>query len=148
MNATVQIQPITNLPVDANPSATDVLLLIVAGVAQQANLGNILPALAIATETTKGLLSAADKLALDQVVAQMVTILAPTPINILSAPTISIPYGTNTVILSGTTPVTNITGLTNNFPVRFYYPTGAGLTFMGYPVVAGDAPLEVIQTTS
>lgn len=146
--ALVQIQPVTGLPSDTTPSATDILLLIVAGVAQQAQLGNILPALAIATESTKGLLSAADKVSLDTLVAQVASILAPQPVTIATSGTINIPFGTSFVILTGTTTVTSITGMTNNYPVFFYYPSGGGLTFLGQPVQAGDPPLQVLSTAS
>ena len=141
----VQTQPISSLP-SATPDGVDIFLLLKGGIAKQATIADIRLALALATETDKGLLSASDKTILDLNASELAAILAPTTYTIASAATISVASGATFVILTGTTTVTGITGLTTGYPVQFYYPTGAGLTFLGNTVQAGDPPLIVLQT--
>lgn len=152
MTANVEFTPITSLPSTA-PTATDILLLIVAGIAKQAQLGDVREALAVATAVEKGLMSAADKVNLNDVVTKLAAILSPVAVTIASASTINVPANTTFVILTGTTTITGITGLTTNRPCWFYYPSGAGVTLQLTGVntttlVAGDAPIEIIQTAT
>ncbi|MEI6870661.1 MAG: hypothetical protein WCL08_00125 [Verrucomicrobiota bacterium] len=144
----IQTVPISSLPVQATPTGTDLTVLLVNGVAKQAALANLRMALDVATEIEKGLMSATDKGILDLIAPQVAAILAPTTYTIASAATISVPTNATFVVLTGTVAITNIIGLTTGHPCDFYYPTGIGLTFLGNPVQAGDAPLTVIQTAS
>jgi hypothetical protein len=146
MTAEVTIKPITALAAQLTPEAANLILLIVNGVARRAALGDIRTAIAVATSLEKGLMSATDKESLDVVVTEIAKLLNPSSITIPSADTITVTGGRTMIVLTGTTPINNILGLTNNRPVYFYYPTGAGLTIKGESMKAGDSPLQLIQT--
>ena len=146
--ALVNIIPVTSLPVDAAPNGAEAILLYQGGVAKQAVLATIVDGLPVATEAAKGLLAAVDKATLDGLVTEVTNILNPPSVTVASTSTINVPAGYFFVILTGTTTITNITGLVTNALYEFYYPAGAGLTFMGNPVQAGDAPLVVMGTAS
>ena len=146
MNAEVEIKTLPSLDPRDTPDATDLLLLVVAGIAMRANLGDVRKALAVATDLEKGLMSAADKIALTTAVENISKILSPVSVTIASSATITLPPNTLFVTLTGTTAITTITGLSNNRPTWFFYPSGAGLTLLGESMKAGDPPLSVIGT--
>ena len=153
MNAEVNIKPINQLPVRNTPAEDDIVILIVDGVAYKAQLADALAVLPVATTLEKGLMSAADKIALNAATAAITTlnnqvsgILNPTHATIASANTITVPAGVSFVTLTGTTTITAINGMTNYKPVWFAYPSGAGLTILGKSLRAGDPPYQVIQT--
>lgn len=146
MTAEVNIKPVTALVSVATPEAANLILLIVNGVARKANLGDVRTALAVATSLEKGLMSATDKVTLDTTNAEVIKLLNPEAVTIPSASTITVPAGKTVITLTGATSVNVINGLTNNRPVFFYYPAGAGLTLKGESMKAGDPPLQVIQT--
>ena len=146
MTAEVTIKPITSLAAQETPEASNLILLIVNGVAKRANLEDVRMALAVATGVEKGLMSATDKQVLDVTTSEVVKLLNPEAMTIPSADTITVTGGRTMVILTGTTPINTINGLTNNRIVYFYYPAGAGLTLKGVAMKAGDPPLEVVQT--
>lgn len=138
--------PIPSLPPQATPLSTDLLLLVSGGLAVQATLGSILSALAVATSSSKGLMSATDKLVFDQTVQDVVNLIAPSAVTIASAASITVPAGKYFIIITGTTEITNITLPVKGVPFMFYYPAGAGITILGSPVQALDAPLQIIDT--
>lgn len=144
---TVQTQPISSLPV-GTPAGADLFLLLQSGIAKQSTIANLRLAIDIATEVDKGLMSAADKAILDTVATEVAAMLAPAQYTIASGATIIVPTGATFIILTGVTTITTVNGLTIGHPCYFYYPTGAGLVFLGNPVVAGDPPLIVVPTAS
>lgn len=146
MTAEVTIKPISALAAQAIPEAANLILLIVNGVAKKASLGDIRTALAVATSVEKGLMSATDKATLDTTSSEVSRLLNPEAVTIPSASTITVPAGKTMITLTGATSVNIINGLTNNRPVFFYYPAGAGLAIKGESMKAGDPPLQVIQT--
>lgn len=138
--------PIPSLPVQNPPLPIDLILLVSGGVAYQAALGNILSALAVATTLSKGLMSATDKLTLDQLTQDVVHLIAPLAVTIASAASITVPAEKYFVIITGTTTITSITLPVKGVTFSFYYPAGAGVTIIGNPVQAGDAPLQIQDT--
>lgn len=139
---------ITSLAEQSPVTATDVLLLMVEGIAKKATVGGVREALPVATSVAKGLMSASDKQSLEDLIYEMSQLLTPPAVTIASGSTITVPTGAKFVTLTGTTSVTAVNGLVNNRSVLFYYPVGAGLTFLGHPIKEGDAPLEVVQTAT
>jgi hypothetical protein len=121
--------------------STDVVVIVKGGIFYRTTVDALRQGLATATASSKGLLSASDKLALDTAVSQVASILTPPSTPIASAATIAIPAGRYDITLSGTTEVTAVTGMVPRVLYKMYYPTGAGLTFLGNDVRAGDAPL-------
>lgn len=146
MIAEVEVKTVTSLPVQAIPTATDLILLVIAGIAKKAALGDVRLALDIATNIEKGLMSAGDKSNLTAVLASVAKVLSPPGVTIASSATIIIPPETYFVTITGTTTITAITGLVNNRPTYFYYPAGAGLVLLGESVKAGDPPYAVVGT--
>lgn len=146
MNAEVEIKTIPSLSAQDTPTATDLILLVVNGIAKRADLGDVRKALALATDTEKGLMSATDKSGLTAAIDNIAKLLTPTSVTIASAATITVPPNTLFVTITGTTTITTINGLANNRATWFYYPTGAGITIRGEDVKAGDPPLEIVGT--
>jgi cytochrome c biogenesis protein CcdA len=60
---------------------------------------------------------------------------------VASATSIAIPAGAYTITLTGTTTITEVTGLVPRKEYIFSYPSGAGLIFMGEAMQAGDVLL-------
>jgi len=132
---------ITALTEASTPAAGDFTIITVDGVARKATLANLILALSIASTSSKGLMSAADKIALDSLVASYSTMMQPQVVVLPSASTITFPAisGPHTVVvLSGTTEVTAINGLVENREYFISYPTGSGLTVLGVTMAAGD----------
>jgi len=146
MIAEVEIKTVTSLDPRDTPEASDLILLIVNGLAKRANLEDVRKALAVVTDLEKGLMSASDKVALTNAIANIAKLFGPTSITLASAASIAIPANTLFVTITGTTNITEVTGLANNRHTWFYYPTGAGLTILGEPVKALDPPLSLIGT--
>ena len=127
------------------PSPTDLLYIVSGGADKKVQLANLTPGLPVASQVQKGLQSAADKTALDNVVADVATLKSPLTATVASAASIAIPSNTYRVVLTGTTTVTVLVGLENYRTYTFFYPAGAGLTFMGLNMQAGDV-YQFVQT--
>jgi hypothetical protein len=132
---------ITSLPSASTPAAADIALILVNGIAHQTTLNALLSAFSVATTSAKGLMSAADKAALDAIIVQLATMKFLQGATIASASTVTLPSveGAYTVItFTGTTPITTINGLVAGRIYAFSYPSGAGLTILGTAYAAGD----------
>jgi len=135
---------ISSLDEVTTPSASDVLPIVSGGATVKVQAQNLRSALPVATTTEKGLLSAADKVALDAATIAVAS-LQNHPVNstVASASTISIPNGADTVILTGTT---NVAAIVDAIPYKsytFYYPSGAGLQLLGVTMSAGTTLVAV-----
>lgn len=134
-------QSISSLPIRTEPVSTDVMLVQVAGLLQQMELLNLPKALPVATLSEKGLMSAADKAAIQQILSDLAAMTSYQIITVASAATVSLPNpsGFITVVtFTGTTEITTINNLQNNRLYLFRYPTGVGLTILGKVYAAGD----------
>jgi hypothetical protein len=122
------------------PDPDDLLLLVAVSDAEphKVKASNLISALPVSTSLSKGLQSAADKVALDSAIADVAVLKSPLVATVASASTVVVPASTFQVILTGTTNVTSLAGLANYRTYTFFYPTGAGLTFMGLNMQAGD----------
>ena len=120
-------QPISGLPLSTNPSGVDIFLLQIAGVLHRAELANLVKGLPVASTLEKGLMSAADKAALNQIILDLASATTYQTVTVASASTVALPTisGLITVVtFTGTTTVTNITGLVSNRLYIFRYPSG------------------------
>jgi hypothetical protein len=123
---------ISGLPALETPLPEDVFPVTHAGNTYKLSLSQIRDALAIATDTAKGLLSATDKAALDLLQSRMANLLAkPLVATVASAETIVIPNDADVIILTGSTNVTAIADATPFKTYVFFYPTGPGISLMG-----------------
>ena len=132
------LQPINSLPETENPSATDILLAVVSGVYRKLQIANLVKALPLASSSAKGLMSSSDKDGLTSVIGQVTNLVAPATAAVASASSIAVPSGRYLITLSGTTNIGTVTGLVPRVKYTFYYPTGAGLNFLGEEMKAGD----------
>jgi hypothetical protein len=140
----MNLQPINSLPESTNPSATDILVAVVSGAYRRLQMANLVKALPLATTSVKGLMGSSDKDALNSLIGNMTDLVAPANQAIASASTITIPSGKYLITLSGTTTINTVVGLVPRVRYMFYYPTGAGLNFLGEEMKAGDF-VEVVD---
>ena len=129
---------IPNLPAQDVVNETDLVLLVDGAENKQAPVAQLIEGMPVATTVQKGLMSAADKAAFATLQSQVLVQTGVVTSAVVAAATIALPSGINGIILSGTTTVTAVTGAS---PFKLYfasYPTGAGVTFLGTPMVAGD----------
>ena len=129
---------ITNLPAQDVVNPADIVLLVDGSENKKAPVSQLVEGMPLATTAQKGLMSAADKTALAAAQTQIAALGGVVTANIASATTITLPTGINGIILSGTTTVVSVA---NAAPFKKYfvaYPTGAGVTVFGTPMVAGD----------
>lgn len=138
------LQPVNSLPVATTASNTDITILVQSGIFKQSTLTVLANGLPEASTLSKGLMSASDKSNLGLVIEQISNLVAPVSTPIASAATIVIPSGRYVITLSGTTTITAVTGLVPRVRYVFSYPTGAGLTFLGEQMLAGDT-VEIID---
>ena len=132
---------ISSLPQVATPLPQDLAVIMEGGVASIATLASLILAFSVATGTSKGLMSAGDKAQFDSIVAAFPTINDPQIVTLPAAATITLPLksGPYTVLtISGTIEITTISNLIANRLYFISYPTGAGVTILGTPYVAGD----------
>lgn len=144
----LKLVPITSLPADTTPAAGDFMVMISGGLAYKVDVPNLRKAIDIVTVLAKGLMSATDKVALDDASTKLSSIFNPVAASIPSAASIAIPALATFVVITGTTTVTTVTGVTNYRPVFLYYPVGAGIIILGNVVQAGDPPLRLTQTAT
>lgn len=137
-------QSVNSLPAATAASASDISILVQGGAYKKASLSVLTTGLPEATTTAKGVMSSIDKQTLLLLVDQLSNLVAPTSTPIASASTITIPSGRYVITLSGTTPITSVSGLVPRVRYVFSYPTGAGLTFLGEQMLAGDL-VEIID---
>lgn len=136
-------KPVSELPSTVSPVANDVVVIVRGGLFYQTTVDYLRTGMAVATSGGKGLMSAADKVSLDSLKTQMAAILAPQSTTIASAASITIPAGKYHFSLTGTTEVTSVVGLTPRVLYSVDYPSGAGLTFMGTAMQAGETLLFI-----
>jgi len=137
---------ITGLPVLTAPQGADVFPVVNAGTTKQLELAKVREALAVATATEKGLLSAADKAMLDALQISVANLLSkPTVATVASAATIAIPNGADVIVLTGSTNITTIENAVNYKIYVFYYPSGPGIDILGASLSA-QASVAMIKT--
>lgn len=146
MNAEVEIKTLSSLDPRGTPVATDLIMVMAAGLAKKLDLGDVRIALAVATATEKGLMSATDKSILGRLNTEVGNLYTPQNITLASATSLALPPDTLFVTVTGTTEITSIANLASNRPTYINYPTGAGIVILGETVKAGDPPLAVIDT--
>lgn len=129
---------------EATPNGVDLVSFSVGGIFKKTTVDNLKSGMSVATSETKGLMSAADKVTLTNLNTQVSAIVAPPSAPVVSAETIAIPSGRTHITLTGTTTIQAITGMTPRVRYTFSYPSGAGITFLGEPLSAGDV-VEVID---
>lgn len=137
-------QPFSSLPSTAGSTGADELLIVIGGVYHRIPVAGLRDALPIATTSYRGMLSAADKQNLDNILSQVSALIAPQTTPIVAASSITVPANRYFITLSGTTEITQILGMTPRKPYTFYYPSGAGVTIMGNKMLAGDV-LQLID---
>lgn len=129
---------LSGLTPESAPAAEDLLYLVkVTGGDRQVQVQNLRTGLPVATEVEKGLQSAADKVLLGQLAAAVAELESPTVQTLESAATLVVPPGVFNIVLTGTTEVTATSGMTDYRLYNIFYPTGAGVTFMGEALAAG-----------
>lgn len=137
---------ISSLEEVVSPLATDVLPVVNLGLTKKVQLQNIKDAIPVATTTAKGMMSAADKVDLAQAQADITELQShPVSVTVASASNVVIPDGSDVILLTGTT---NVASVSNGVPYKTYtfaYPSGAGLTFLGVVMSAGDALVAVYK---
>lgn len=135
---------ISGLPETTNPASSVLVPVVESGVTKKAAASNLVKAFPVATGSEKGLMSATDKTNLTQALADIAALQAdPTVETIASSATITIASGTDVVVLTGTTNVTTVNTPSAYKVFIIHYPTGAGLTFMGTALTAGNAILAI-----
>lgn len=137
-------QPVNSLPEATTANAADITILVQGGVYKKATLTAFTTGLPEANTLNKGLMSSVDKQSLNLAIEQISNLVAPPSAPIISAATITVPSGRYVITLSGTTNITSVNGLVPRVKYVFSYPTGAGLTFLGEQMLAGDV-VEVID---
>jgi hypothetical protein len=123
-------------PTDLTGSET--AIVVIGGLFYRTTVDGLRQGIATATPLQKGLLSAADKAQLDGILPAVAALTAPPSTPIISASTITVPPNRFHITLSGTTPITVVQGLVPRKLYTFSYPAGAGLTFLGETLQAGD----------
>jgi len=136
-------KPATALPAATTVLGSDLIVIVKGGIFYRTTAAELISGLPAATDSTKGIMVATDKLALTTLSTQMSSILAPPSTAIASAASITVPAGRYHITLSGTTEVTTVVGMTPRVPYSVSYPSGAGLTFMGETMKAGDTLLFI-----
>lgn len=137
-------QPVNSLPAATTAAVSDIAVLVQNGTYKKATLAILTSGLPAATTTANGTMSAADKQTLNLTVEQISNLVAPISTPIASAGTITVPSGRYVITLTGTVNITSVSGLVPRVRYVFSYPTGAGLTFLGEQMLAGDV-VEVID---
>jgi hypothetical protein len=138
-------QPVNSLPTATSAATNDILVIVQSGVYKKIGVNNIKTGITNATNSTPGLMSATDKDNLDTYGSQIAAVVAPSTFSLAAASTLTITDPSKYVItLTGTTAITSVVGLTPRVKYAFSYPSGAGLTFLGEPMQAGDV-FEVID---
>lgn len=132
------LKPVGTLPTPTNVAGTDVVILVIGGVFHRTTVQGLIQGMATATSGGKGLLSAQDKVIIDALNTQVSALSAPPSTPIASATTITIPPNRYHITLSGTTTINTVQGLVARKLYTFSYPSGAGLTFLGEVMKAGD----------
>lgn len=131
-------KPISSLPLATTADGTDVVVLVIGGVYHRIALADFIDGLPTVTTSARGIMSAADKTNLSSLLTQVSQVVAPVSTPIASAASIAIPAGSYHITLSGTTTITEVTGMVPRLVYTISYPAGAGLTFMGELMKAGD----------
>lgn len=127
-----------------DPLASDELPVTHLGTTRKIRLDNLRVGLPVATAIDKGLMSAADKAALETAVADVLTLKSrPVSAIVASAATISVPNGADVIVLTGTTAVVTVMDALDYHTYTFYYPSGPGLNLFGIAMSAGDALVAV-----
>lgn len=138
-------QPVNSLPTASTAATTDILVLVQGGTYKKIAVTNLKSGIPTATSTTNGLMSASDKDNLDAYGSQIASVVAPSSYSLAASGTLTVGDSSKYVItLTGTTTITSVVGLTPRVKYIFSYPSGAGLTFLGEPMQAGDV-FEVID---
>jgi hypothetical protein len=138
-------QPVNSLPTATSAAINDILVLVQNGTYKKIAVTNIKSGIPNATNTVAGLMSAADKDNLDTYGGQIASVVAPSSFTLAASSVLTISDPSKYVItLTGTTAITSVVGLTPRVKYSFSYPSGAGLTFLGEPMQAGDV-FEVID---
>lgn len=135
---------IAGLPARATPAGTDILPLVADGNNFHATVVNLTKGMAPATTSEQGVMSAADKVALNLAVSQLATINArPVVENIASAASINVAADTDVIVISGTTTITSVATPSVYRTYIVHYPAGSGIVFLGVNMAAGDAILII-----
>jgi hypothetical protein len=132
---------VSTLPVPPFVAGGDTVVIVKGGLFHRTTVDGLKQGMDVAAPSGKGLMSAADKLALDSIGAQLGNLLNQPSTPIASAATITIPPGRYHITLTGTTNVVNVIGLVPRALYTIDYPSGAGLEFRNEPMLAGDSLL-------
>lgn len=134
---------ISGLEPNAVPDPSDLILTSDGVDTYRTTLQQSVVALPVSTPSAKGLMSAADKAALDALIASVLSLGTPQVANIVAGSNIVLPApttGTYTVvILTGTTTINTVSGSSSNRLYIIRYPAGAGVMFIDQQLYAGDA---------
>lgn len=127
-----------SLPEASTIAGNDTVVIVVGGKFYRTTVDFLKQGMAVATESAKGLMSSTDKSLLNTINSQLSALVAPTSAPVATAATIAVPSGKYHITLSGVTNVTDVTGLIPRVIYTFSYPAGAGITFLGEQMKAGD----------
>lgn len=137
---------ISSLDEVTSPGATDVLPVVNLGTTKKVQVQHLGDGMPVATSSAKGLMSAADKVALAQAQADIAELQThPVSVTVASASNVAIPDGADVILLTGTTSVASVSDGVPYKTYTFAYPSGAGLTFLGVVMSAGDALVAVYK---
>jgi hypothetical protein len=123
---------ISGLPAASSANSSDVFPVVQNGNTYKLTLSQITEALAAATPSSSGIMSATDKTLLTALQAQVANLEdSPKIVTVPSAPTISIPNDSDVIILTGSTNIGTITDAVDYKVYVLYYPSGPGISVLG-----------------
>jgi len=135
---------ISSLPEVVSPSPIDVVPIVSLGVTSKAQVQNLNDGLPIATVVAKGLMSASDKAALEQAKLDVSGLLShPVVATVASANAVSIPNGSDVILLTGSTNVTSVVDGVPYHTYTFYHLSGSSLSFLGMTMPVGATIVAV-----
>lgn len=141
----MQDLPISALNELANAAATDELIVVRDGENFRVKAGDLREALAVASVSAKGLMSAADKANLAANTTDIAGLKNRENISIVAQSSITIPANVTHVSIIGSTPITNISFLGTGVQQVFISSAGGTVSVLGQQFNLQDAPLHIVH---